>query len=1037
MWLWALTAVAAPYRTGHHHAEYEWYTLRTRWFRIHYPVGTGDHPVDASDTAQRIAAVADPMLLRLGAHTGWVPHGPIHVVVSDEADGMSAYTLPSWGWIVLSADPGVEVGRFRGRRDWVRTAVAHELGHVVAERLASSWATTASYGVETTGSAGIGAVGVGATAIFGPNVPFGWSEGAAESWSAVAGVDAWSSPRSALLRASALHDRLLSWDEWLVSVDKGDVLDPERAYQQGNAFAGWLAAEYGEDVFVRMAEVARQRWHGSWARVLRAVTGEPARVTWGRWRGAVVGGALADAAQLSARGTVEGAPIERTTAPWVPGDLAGRDAWALRGRRDREQDLERTGAFELYPQTSADGRWFAEGKVGWIHLQRGDPAAWPVRDWAAAGAREDRTSATSVHLPAAFGNGYAFVPAEDALIVAAAEDANAPWYAPTPRDAWLQLYRVDLTPDVAAERHRGGTRDGERLRMTPGERRKRMTPIPGTLRARDPAVSPDGTRLAWLAYADGATELRVAGIDGSDPRALPFVRPAMLQHPSWSPDGERIVVSALAADRPDLWVVDVASGAWSALTADPGDEVDPHWSADGVWFASDRDGVFDVFRVDADGQAARMTRTIGGAMTPFVDPAGDLLYSGLTAHGYKAMRVPAADLAYDAVPSFAPSGEPPVVWPATAALDPAPYRWWRSALVPGVSPILRVDAERAGIAPSAGAFVRARDAVERVELTLQGLVGADAYGDAEIVWRGLRPELGAHVTAGLDRRAVPVGTGTAFDVRSWHGYGVDLTARVRDEVAASVSAEEVATYADGSGRIRSLRGTVDLSAGQAPERGDPDRIGADVWLTRALSLDVARGAAGPWTRAEVDLVGGVGLPLTVGPLDEHALRLEGGIAGGITDRDVHPDEQIYAGGDVPAAIRLDAPVGSIPLPGFAAYALGGSTLAAGGADVVVPLAARIRASAGPLYVQGVDAAVGVGAAATPSALGSGDPVALGSASVEVRLSALLYDAPWDSVVRVAWGIGEAPTPPPDGYGVGQSPGPPAGPRLYVGIGTGF
>jgi hypothetical protein len=38
---------------------------------------------------------------------------------------------------------------------------------------------------------------------------------------------------------------------------------------------------------------------------------------------------------------------------------------------------------------------------------------------------------------------------------------------------------------------------------------------------------------------------------------------------------------------------------------------------------------------------------------------------------------------------------------------------------------------------------------------------------------------------------------------------------------------------------------------------------------------------------------------------------------------------------------------------------------------------------------------------------------------------------------VAWGIGDAPTPLPEGYGLGQSPGPSAGPRLYVGIGTGF
>ncbi|MEQ1571268.1 MAG: hypothetical protein ABMA64_36915, partial [Myxococcota bacterium] len=63
--LWAATAGAAPYRAGHHHAELEWRTIETRWFRVHYPAGGGDRPVDASYTAARVAALADELLLRL------------------------------------------------------------------------------------------------------------------------------------------------------------------------------------------------------------------------------------------------------------------------------------------------------------------------------------------------------------------------------------------------------------------------------------------------------------------------------------------------------------------------------------------------------------------------------------------------------------------------------------------------------------------------------------------------------------------------------------------------------------------------------------------------------------------------------------------------------------------------------------------------------------------------------------------------------------------------------------------------------------
>src|SRR5262249_55255782 len=159
--------------------------------------------------------------------------------------------------------------------------------------LSSPWAPSLGYGLEGTAVADAGAVGVGATVTAGSNEPFGWSEGAAEAWSEAIGVGTWTSTRRALLRTSALDDRLLSCVEWLVGVYMDDVLDAERAYQQGNAFARWLSETYGEDVFARMAEVSHRRFHASWAAILREVTGEPARVTWGRWRGTLVADALA------------------------------------------------------------------------------------------------------------------------------------------------------------------------------------------------------------------------------------------------------------------------------------------------------------------------------------------------------------------------------------------------------------------------------------------------------------------------------------------------------------------------------------------------------------------------------------------------------------------------------------------------------------------------------------------------------------------------------------------------------------------------
>jgi hypothetical protein len=73
-------------------------------------------------------------------------------------------------------------------------------------------------------------------------------------------------------------------------------------------------------------------------------------------------------------------------------------------------------------------------------------------------------------------------------------------------------------------------------------------------RADQPAWSPDGTRLAYRTFRRGIPEIWVMNADGSDPRPLvsgPTMIPEEENHfPAWLPDGRRIVFSrSLGAER--------------------------------------------------------------------------------------------------------------------------------------------------------------------------------------------------------------------------------------------------------------------------------------------------------------------------------------------------------------------------------------------------------------------------------------------------------------------------------------------------------
>ncbi len=145
----------------------------------------------------------------------------------------------------------------------------------------------------------------------------------------------------------------------------------------------------------------------------------------------------------------------------------------------------------------------------------------------------------------------------------------------------------------------------------------------------DPAVSPDGTRLAYVAKAD-REEGRIGVVSLDDPSQRRLLTAGHEQglwnhrEPAWSRDGRRICYSA----KNNLWLLDPETREVRQLTFDGREDRSPAWSHDDghVYFASLRDDVYAVWRVCVDdGRVERLT--VGGSNErhPSLSRAGDRL----------------------------------------------------------------------------------------------------------------------------------------------------------------------------------------------------------------------------------------------------------------------------------------------------------------------------------------------------------------------------------------------------------------------------
>jgi TolB protein len=153
---------------------------------------------------------------------------------------------------------------------------------------------------------------------------------------------------------------------------------------------------------------------------------------------------------------------------------------------------------------------------------------------------------------------------------------------------------------------------------------------------RNPALSPDGKRVAFESHRDGNWEIYVLDLDTDDVTRLTDEL-AFDGAPAWSPDGSSIAFESYRDGNWEVYALALDTLQPTRLTDDPAGDYAPAWSPDGeqIAFTSWRDGDKEIYVTAVDGSQQRnLTNSPGEDEYPAWSPTGDRLAFVSSRDGY-------------------------------------------------------------------------------------------------------------------------------------------------------------------------------------------------------------------------------------------------------------------------------------------------------------------------------------------------------------------------------------------------------------------
>ena len=140
-----------------------------------------------------------------------------------------------------------------------------------------------------------------------------------------------------------------------------------------------------------------------------------------------------------------------------------------------------------------------------------------------------------------------------------------------------------------------------------GENPKAMLTSPRPILS--PAWAPDGVRIAYVSFENRTQSAIYIQDRRKGSRIKAISRPGINGAPSWSPDGKRLALTLSEEGNPEVYILQVDTGALRRITDSDAIDTEPVWIDDEtIVFTSDRSGGPQLYEVSArGGRASRIT----------------------------------------------------------------------------------------------------------------------------------------------------------------------------------------------------------------------------------------------------------------------------------------------------------------------------------------------------------------------------------------------------------------------------------------------